>query len=158
MPPYADSSFLVCLISADTNSREAVDCYRRLERPQLVFSELHRMEVGNAIHLQRFRAHAAGGDPGKLLARKATAASSRLQTMLRRRTLVQGAAEWNRVIERFCELSSRHTLRPGTRTLDVLHVAFALELKCRTFLTADLRQAALAKATGLKVHMIEAGE
>jgi predicted nucleic acid-binding protein len=116
------------------------------------------MEVGNSIHLQRFRANAAGGDPGKLLARKAAAASSRLQTMLRRRTLVRCAAEWNRVIERFCELSSRYTLRLGTRTFDVLHVAFALELKCRTFLTADLRQAALAKTTGLKVHVIEAGE
>jgi predicted nucleic acid-binding protein len=158
MPPYADSSFLVSFISTDSNSREAVDCYRRLEKPRLAFSDLQEMEVRNALFLQRFRAMSAGGAPEKLLVRKAEAASSRLETLLRRRTLSRCAAVWPRIIARFHDLAARHTLRLGTRTLDVLHVAFALELKCRMFLTADLRQAALAKAAGLKVHVIEAGE
>jgi predicted nucleic acid-binding protein len=39
----------------------------------------------------------------------------------------------------------------GTRTLDVLHVASALELGRRQFLTFDLRQQELAVATGLKL-------
>ena len=38
----------------------------------------------------------------------------------------------------------------GTRSLDVLHVACALELKLRHFLTFDTRQRQLAVAAGLK--------
>ena len=39
----------------------------------------------------------------------------------------------------------------GTRSLDILHIANALVLGIREFLTFDVRQAALAKAAGLKV-------
>jgi predicted nucleic acid-binding protein len=39
----------------------------------------------------------------------------------------------------------------GTRTLDTLHVASALELRATEFWTFDDRQAKLAKAVGLKV-------
>jgi predicted nucleic acid-binding protein len=47
-------------------------------------------------------------------------------------------------------LSREHTITLGTRALDVLHVASALELGVRSFVTYDTRQAALAKAVGLK--------
>ncbi|MDQ3621046.1 MAG: hypothetical protein M3463_00930 [Verrucomicrobiota bacterium] len=39
----------------------------------------------------------------------------------------------------------------------ILHVALALDLTCRDFITADLRQGALAKAAGLKVALVEIG-
>jgi predicted nucleic acid-binding protein len=39
----------------------------------------------------------------------------------------------------------------GTRTLDVLHVACALELKLRRFLSFDERQQQLAAAVGLRL-------
>lgn len=39
----------------------------------------------------------------------------------------------------------------GTRTLDVLHVASAVALGAQRFVTYDIRQAALAKAVGLRV-------
>ncbi len=57
---------------------------------------------------------------------------------------------WRRALDRTAELSRTHTITLGTRTLDVLHVASALELGARTFVTYDTRQAALAKAVGLK--------
>jgi predicted nucleic acid-binding protein len=38
----------------------------------------------------------------------------------------------------------------GTRSLDVLHIASALELELRIFVTHDSRQEALARAVGLK--------
>ncbi|MDQ5981250.1 MAG: uncharacterized protein QG602_4228 [Verrucomicrobiota bacterium] len=49
------------------------------------------------------------------------------------------------------ELSEQHTTRIGTRALDVLHVASAMELGARQFLTYDIRQAKLAVACGLKM-------
>lgn len=57
---------------------------------------------------------------------------------------------WRRALERTAELSREFTITLGTRTLDVLHVASALELGARMFVTYDARQAALAKAVGLK--------
>jgi len=43
------------------------------------------------------------------------------------------------------------TARLGTRTLDVLHVATAVTLEMRLFVTYDVRQSDLAKAAGLRV-------
>ncbi len=48
-------------------------------------------------------------------------------------------------------LSASHSATLGTRTLDILHVAAALVLGLADLLTFDTRQAALAKAAGLKV-------
>ncbi len=48
-------------------------------------------------------------------------------------------------------LARTYVAKLGTRTLDSLHVAAALELKAERFWTFDERQAKLAKAVGLKV-------
>ncbi len=58
---------------------------------------------------------------------------------------------WRAALDRAAELSRRHTPNLGTRTLDVLHVACALELKLRRFLTFDQRQQQLARAAGLRL-------
>ncbi len=48
-------------------------------------------------------------------------------------------------------LARSYVAKLGTRTLDSLHVAAALELQAERFWTFDERQAKLAKAAGLKV-------
>jgi predicted nucleic acid-binding protein len=58
---------------------------------------------------------------------------------------------WRHALDRASDLSRLHTPVLGTRTLDVLHVASALVLESRGFVTYDERQAALAKAVGLRV-------
>jgi predicted nucleic acid-binding protein len=58
---------------------------------------------------------------------------------------------WRRALDRATELSRLHTPVIGTRTLDVLHVASAVELGCRALVTYDERQAALARAVKLRV-------
>ena len=58
---------------------------------------------------------------------------------------------WRAALDGAAELSQRHTPELGIRSLDVLHVACALELKLRHFLTFDERQQQLATAAGLKV-------
>jgi len=47
-------------------------------------------------------------------------------------------------------LSARYASRYLARSLDILHVAAALELGCTRFVTLDVRQARLARASGLK--------
>jgi predicted nucleic acid-binding protein len=54
------------------------------------------------------------------------------------------------LMNRFRELS-RHTMELGTRTLDVLHVACACELRVARFISFDSRQLTLAARCGLAV-------
>jgi predicted nucleic acid-binding protein len=54
-------------------------------------------------------------------------------------------------ITRAADLSTAYTEQLGARAIDLLHVACALTLESELFLTADARQAHLAKAEGLKV-------
>ena len=58
---------------------------------------------------------------------------------------------WRAALNRAAELSRSYTPTLGTRSADVLHVACALELKLRHFLTFDDRQRKLAMAVGLKL-------
>ena len=48
-------------------------------------------------------------------------------------------------------LAAAHTETLGVRSFDLLHVGMAVALGATEFLTFDTRQAALAKAAGLKV-------
>jgi hypothetical protein len=59
--------------------------------------------------------------------------------------------EWRAALNRAAELSRQYSRTLGTRTLDVLHVASALELGVRTFITFDIRQQNLVKAAGLRL-------
>ncbi len=50
----------------------------------------------------------------------------------------------------FLSLVARHTARQGFRTYDILHVASALTLRCKRFISYDTKANTLAKAGGLK--------
>jgi predicted nucleic acid-binding protein len=65
--------------------------------------------------------------------------------------LYQADVLWRAALNRAAELSRKHSPQLGTRALDVLHVACALELGLRTFLTFDTRQKALAKESGMRI-------
>ena len=59
--------------------------------------------------------------------------------------------EWPDVHQIAERLSSTYTKAAGHRAFDVLHVATALHLGAREFLSFDDRQRKLARAEGLKV-------
>ena len=63
---------------------------------------------------------------------------------------VQVDVLWRATFRRGGELSRSHTPALGCRSLDVLHVATALELGFRNFITFDTRQQQLASAAGLR--------
>jgi hypothetical protein len=66
----------------------------------------------------------------------------------------QDPGRWRLGARRLKELSRLHTPKLGTRALDVLHVACALELKLRGFLTWDARQQELAVAVGFRLVQV----
>ena len=52
MRAYADSSFLLRVVTGEADSPQAIAEYRRLDSPKLFYLPLHALEVRNAI-LQR---------------------------------------------------------------------------------------------------------
>jgi predicted nucleic acid-binding protein len=60
--------------------------------------------------------------------------------------LIETAADWQNILTIAEDLSIVHTRNYLTRSLDLLHVATALELKCKTFVSGDRRQLKAARA------------
>jgi predicted nucleic acid-binding protein len=58
--------------------------------------------------------------------------------------------EWEEVHAEAERISNSHTTRNGYRALDLLHVATALHLNARQFLSFDAKQRRVATAEGLK--------
>lgn len=142
---YADPSALLKLYRLEVESQAFTRW--RFRNPEPMPLTLHgELEIVNAIEL--------------FLHRKAlTAAEARAATRSFEEDLASGRYRredpgWRAVMRRSKELTLAHTAEVGTRTLDVLHVAAALELGLRHFLTFDERQSALAVRAGLKLVVI----
>jgi predicted nucleic acid-binding protein len=138
---YADTSLLVSLYVFDSNSARAAAQIKRVNLP-VWLTAFGEIELTNAFHLRIFR-------------RELRLAQVRVAQALFRKDMEGGVFELRnltpQVFERAKLIAQKHTPRLGTRTLDLLHVASALELEADTFLTFDHRQNELAKAEGLRV-------
>ena len=153
MRAYADSSFILRLVTGEADSPQTIAEYRRLGSPKLFFVPLHALEVRNAILQRAFhKRHSIGGR--QHVARERDAALARLQHLVARRALLDVTLDMDAAIARAADLSTVHTERLGARAIDLLHVAGALTLESEIFLTTDARQAQLAKAEGLKVASV----
>lgn len=152
MRAYADSSFIARLILVERESPAAAALYRRAGRPSLTYTALHDVEVRNAIYVLAYqerallpRAQASVAD------RRRDAALARLDAYLNKQLLKRMDLEMNKALEHASQLSAKHSEQLGVRSLDLIHVACALELESEVFITTDSRQSQLAKAAGLKV-------
>lgn len=139
---YPDSSFLVSLLCKDSNSRKAT-AYMARTVETLVFSPLHRIEVRNALRIAATRELITENDQ--------RSAFRQMDEDLREGLLIHTPVEWTNVLRRADELSEKHAAVNGQRTIDLLHVALALECGAKTFLSFDSRQRGLAMAAGLNV-------
>lgn len=155
MRAYADSSFILRLVTGEEDSPQAIAEYRRLDSPKLFYLPLHALEVRNAI-LQRayHQRRSIASSQRQHVARERDVALARLEHLVARRALLDVALDMDAAITRAANLSTAHTERLGARAIDLLHVAGALTLESELFLTTDSRQAQLAKAGGLKVVSI----
>jgi predicted nucleic acid-binding protein len=137
---YADSSFFVSIYLEDGHSRAAEQLISSGTR--VWFTPLHYAECMHAVAQQVFHknlptavAQQAYGDLDK----------DRAAGLWVEVEMPEG------VFEVCADLARRYGPRLGVRTLDSLHVAWALQLKAEQFWTFDERQAKLAKVAGLKI-------
>jgi predicted nucleic acid-binding protein len=139
---YPDSSFVVSLHRADS-SHDAALAFLAKAALSLAFTPLHRIEVRNAL-----RNAAASGE---MKITECKQAFRQIDEDLRDGLLIHTSVNWTEVFRRADELSEKHAAASGQRTMDLLHVAAALECGASAFLSFDLRQRKFAKAAGLKV-------
>lgn len=139
MRAYWDTSALVSLYVRDVHSARAAAEFSA-QCGRILLTELQELELANAIHM-------------RVLWRQIppTAAATALAALTADRAanvylpaLLPAAAFASARI-----LALEYTPRLGVRSLDLLHVAAAMELKADLFLTFDRRQHTLARGLGL---------
>ena len=140
MSIYADTSFLMSIYVRDSHTPVAL---RRLKPlPQIWVTPFHRIELAQGLAQKAFRKELSPSVVDQIHDQFTQDCDLGLWVLADLPPLTFDVG---------FVLARTHVARLGTRTLDTLHVASAIELKAERFWTFDARQAKLAKAVGLKV-------
>lgn len=142
MTRYFDTGILLKLYTAEPDSPEVERFVQRCALP-LHITDLHRAEITTAFRLKQFRCECT--------AAQATAALALVESDIRTGVLRQVAVDWPDAWLACRDLANKHARKAGCRTLDTLHVACALALGVREFVTSDRRQLILAARVRLRV-------
>ena len=148
MIAFPDTSFLCAIYRRQDNSPAAAAYFKAMSEP-LPVSGLLLYEFRQSVRFQVWL-HALDKTKGYSQA-DGDRALADLQTDLDTGAVVAVSADWPDVHRLAETLSKRHTLSGGHRSFDILHVATALHLGAREFLTFDVNQRKLAIAEKLKV-------
>ena len=148
MIAFPDTSFLCAFYRRQDNSPAAAAHFKAMPEA-LHVSGLLLCEFRQSVRCQVWL-HARDKGKGYPQA-DGDRALADLQTDLDTGAVVVVTADWPDVHRLAETLSKRHTMTGGHRSLDVLHVATALHLGAREFLTFDTNQRKLAAAEKLKV-------
>ena len=150
MIAYPDTSFLCGLYVPQDNSLAATQHAAAMPERLHVASPL-LYEFRQSV---RFQAYLHSKDPTKGYDRAtADTALAKLRANIHIGGVVMVPVDWSETVNLAEQLSAKYTWTLGYRGFDILHVATALHLGAREFLTFDARQKALAKAEGLLVPL-----
>jgi predicted nucleic acid-binding protein len=138
---YLDTSALRPLFVHEQRSRRVTRYLQRHHVPVRI-TRFGHAELINSIACAVFRQDIS---PAQF-----AAALAELEADLKSQRILLVDILWRAALDRAIELSRKHTSELGSRMLDVLHVASAIELAARTMITYDKRQAELATSAGLK--------
>jgi predicted nucleic acid-binding protein len=156
MNAYADTSFIVRLLSSEPGSDAAIAEFHSLNRPPLPFLSLHNLEVANAIRQRAFQLrHSVSKRERTGIQRNKESALARMTRWIQRGWLLEKTLDWELAAESASELSAKHGDRLSARSIDLLHIAFASQLDAEIFLTTDHAQGEIARSEGLAVPEIQ---
>jgi predicted nucleic acid-binding protein len=148
MTAYPDTSFLCAFYVKQSNSPAAAAYAARMKEP-LYVTALLAYEFRQSLRFQVWR-RAANAREGVAPA-DAQAALNQFEADLATGVAVLTPCNFHDVFHCADELSTRYTIAGGHRSFDVLHVATAMRLSAREFVTFDANQRKLAAAVKLKV-------
>ncbi len=144
---YADTSFLCASYRRQDNTERAI-AFRETMTEPLHFTSLLEFEFLQAIEFQVWL-HSQGKTKG-YSRREANGMLADWEADVATGVNRLVAFDMEAVLRLARELTHRNTARSGNRTLDILHVATAVHLGARKFLTFDARQQDLAQHAGLE--------
>ncbi|HZL13501.1 MAG TPA: type II toxin-antitoxin system VapC family toxin [Verrucomicrobiae bacterium] len=148
MIAYPDTSFLCALYRRQVNSSEAA-AYFKMMPEALHVSSLLLFEFRQSL---RFQVWLHAQSPLKGFSQmECDQALVDLQSDLESGVTKIIPVDWSDVHHIGERLSARYTAARGFRAFDLLHVATALHLNARNFLTFDANQRKAAASEGLKV-------
>lgn len=148
MKTYLDTSFLCALYRLQANSAQAAAHFASMPGP-LEVTTLLLYEFRQAVRFQiRLHRH----DPAKGYSRsEGTKMLADLKSDLVHSQVRIIPAPWQQIHLAAERLSELYTEASGHRSMDILHVATAIELGATQFLTFDENQKKLARSEGLIV-------
>lgn len=142
MRAYFDTGVLLKLYTLEPES-DAARAFVVKRNEAIPATSLHLAESTSALKLKCFR--------GECTEEEANGAIADIEADLHSGVLISVGGDWEEIWTLCRFLSEHHTAKTGARTLDALHVACARQIGFREFVTTDKRQAACAKAAGLRV-------
>ncbi len=141
MKIYFDTGLILKLYSFESNSAQAIALIQSHGTP-VILCGLQQTELRNALHRKKAR--------GEMTVAQLKKALRDLQRDLDAGVLESPSLDWIEVWARADRITAKYVQATSCRTLDVLHVAVALQLGFRAFATTDQRQLLLARKVGLK--------
>src|SRR5262245_31621463 len=112
MRVYADTSFLVRLVTEEPGTETAMAEYHRLGRPAIFYLPLHALEVSNAVRQRAFHLRrSAAASRRAQIAREIETALGMLSKFISRRVFIESAVDMDHAIEVARSLSAKHTER-----------------------------------------------
>lgn len=144
MNVYADTSWWLAYKSrGDLHHDAAVALFDREPHARILWTPWHRVEVFNSFRQAEFAGLIARGE--------ARAMIRLLEQEIRVGYWPHVEFDWTETVRTACELSAEHSLRLKTRSMNLFHVAVAVEIAADSFLSFDEEQNAFARAAGLSI-------
>ncbi len=137
---YADTSFLFSLYGNDAHRARAVQWIKQCKAPVRVTALTH-YEFGNALRFAEFRKALPEG--------MAARSWADFEAAIAQGRVIVETSNLADVVDEARRISAIRTKTGGHRAFDILHVASAVRLGARQFLTFDANQKKLAEAEGL---------
>ena len=140
MNAYYDTGTILPLYVNEAFSAR-LNAFLQARGDPIPFSGFHRLELENALRLKVFR--------GEIEAVAHAAALAAVEAHLTEGRFVVRAVQWVAALEAARDASRHVTIPTGCRTLDLIHIAIAMQWGCPEFVSADDRQLKAAKRLGL---------
>ena len=142
MKTYFDTSCLVALYVPNAHSGAALRHRARSGKQPIFFTPLHRLALRTTI-----RQCAHGGLVKEVDARRIL---RHVDEDLDDGTLVHAPVIWTESLRRADQVAERLAWTKPCRSLDLWHVAIALEIQAESFISFDMDQLVLAREAGLR--------
>ena len=142
MSAYFDTSYLVALYVPNDHTDASLRHRSKSAHEPILFTPLHRLELRTVVRQCAYSALITEADARRVL--------RHIEDDLEDGTLIHQPLDWVKSLQQAETIAHRRALKMSCRSLDLWHLAAAVEIGSDAFVTFDRDQCALAKAEGLR--------